>query len=184
MSEKQMSEWRGKNVGIVFQFFQLIPTLSILENILIVMDIVNVIPKDNRIERATELLKIVGLEEHQNKFPSMMSGGEQQRVAIARALANNANILVADEPTGNLDIKNAELIYDLFQRLNHQGKTIIMVTHERELQEGVTRNVIIQDGEILADRNVVTRGEDAFDHKLHIIENTVDCEVNRIATSY
>lgn len=154
MSEEKMASWRGENIGIIFQFFQLIPTLSILENILLAMDLVNVIPKNNRYARAAELLDMVGLNEHYNKLPSMMSGGEQQRVAIARALANDADIIVADEPTGNLDMKNAQIIYDLFRKLNEQGKTIIMVTHERELQDGVTRNVVIQDGEIIRDINI------------------------------
>lgn len=170
MTEDQMSKWRGKSIGIVFQFFQLIPTLSVLENLLLVMDLVNMIPKNQRMERAKELLSIVGLENHENKLPSMMSGGEQQRVAIARALANDADIIVADEPTGNLDMQNSQIIYKLFRKLNEQGKTIIMVTHERELQEGVTRNVVIQDGKIIKDIN--------------FSEAYCEGEVNGIAASY
>ncbi len=170
MTEDQMSKWRGKSIGIVFQFFQLIPTLSVLENLLLVMDLVNMIPKNQRMERAKELLSIVGLENHENKLPSMMSGGEQQRVAIARALANDADIIVADEPTGNLDMQNSQIIYKFFRKLNEQGKTIIMVTHERELQEGVTRNVVIQDGKIIKDIN--------------FSEAYCEGEVNGIAASY
>ena len=151
LNEDKMAQWRGRNMGIIFQFFQLIPTLSILENITLPMDLVGKIPSNMRINRAKQLLSLVGLEGSEDKMPYLMSGGEQQRVAIARALANDVDLIVADEPTGNLDSKNSEIIFQLFEKLNKQGKTIIMVTHERQLQAGVTRNIVIKDGKILED---------------------------------
>lgn len=150
-NESEMAEWRGKNVGIVFQFFQLIPTLSVLENILLPMDLVNRVSNSEREKKALALLRRVGLEQHANKMPSQLSGGEQQRVAIARALANDVELLIADEPTGNLDTINAKIILDLFTSLNREGKTIVMVTHERSKVPGITRQVLIQDGQIIED---------------------------------
>lgn len=150
-NESKMAEWRGDNIGIVFQFFQLIPTLSVLENLLLPMDLVKKIPAAKRKQRAMELLEKVGLAKHANKMPHALSGGEQQRVAIARALANDAPLLIADEPTGNLDSANAEAIFKLFKNLNKEGKTIIMVTHEREMIEGATRKIIMRDGKIVED---------------------------------
>ncbi|NLG05701.1 MAG: ABC transporter ATP-binding protein [Clostridia bacterium] len=179
MTEEELACFRGGNIGIIFQFFQLIPTLSIMENILLVMDLVNVIPKENRNTRAEDLLEMVGLKEHKDKLPSMMSGGEQQRVAIARALANDAKLIIADEPTGNLDMKNAQMIYELFRYLNERGKTIIMVTHERELQEGVTRNVVIQDGEILEDKAISADKASTSDRNC-----MEEGEVLKLASSY
>ncbi|MBB2181891.1 ABC transporter ATP-binding protein [Lachnospiraceae bacterium MD1] len=155
LSEEEMCSWRGANVGIVFQFFQLLPTLTVLENVLLPMNIAKVIPRKERAARAKELLKMVGLEGHENKYPAMLSGGEQQRVAIARALANDADLIIADEPTGNLDSRSSEDILKIFQELNQRGKTILMVTHEREIHEGVTRNIVIQDGRIIADKLIV-----------------------------
>lgn len=149
--EGKMAEWRGENLGIIFQFFQLIPTLSVLENILLPMDLVNKISPKERKEKAMKLLDKVGLEKHANKMPSALSGGEQQRVAIARALANDAPLIVADEPTGNLDTKNAEIIFELFCKLKQEGKTIIMVTHERDAIKGASRKIMIKDGEIVED---------------------------------
>lgn len=157
LDEAKMTRWRGENLGIVFQFFQLIPTLSVLENILLPMDLVNRIPQQNRLEKAKELLAMVGLSVHADKMPSALSGGEQQRVAIARALANDIDLIVADEPTGNLDSKNAEMIFDLFQELNNAGKTIVMVTHEKDTIKGASRKIVIKDGAIQADD--MLRGE-------------------------
>lgn len=151
LSEKQLTAWRGENLGIVFQFFQLIPTLSVLENILLPMDFVEKVPAKDRIDKAMGLLKLVGLESHANKMPSSLSGGEQQRVAIARALANDVNLIVADEPTGNLDSKNADMIFEILDNLKKRGKTIIMVTHEREILKGATRKILIKDGTIAED---------------------------------
>lgn len=147
--ESQMALWRGKNLGIVFQFFQLIPTLSVLDNILLPMDLVGKIPMDQREGKARKLLEKVGMAQHADKMPNQLSGGEQQRIAIARALANDVNLLIADEPTGNLDTLNANIILDLFQTLNKEGKTIVMVTHERSRVPGITRQIMIQDGKIL-----------------------------------
>ncbi len=151
LNEAQMTKWRGENVGIVFQFFQLIPTLSILENILLPMDLMNKIPKQIRIAKAKELLAEVGLSGHERKMPSALSGGEQQRVAIARALANDVDLIIADEPTGNLDSKNAEMVFDILDKLNQSGKTIVMVTHEKEIMKGASRKIMIKDGEIYDD---------------------------------
>lgn len=151
LNEAQMTRWRGENVGIVFQFFQLIPTLSVLENILLPMDLIDKIPQSERTKKAKELLNMVGLSKHAEKRPSALSGGEQQRVAIARALANDVDLIVADEPTGNLDTKNAEMIFDILHELKKAGKTIVMVTHEKDIMKGASRKIIIKDGEIKED---------------------------------
>ena len=132
LNESQLASWRGKNIGIVFQFFQLIPTLTILENLLLAMEFVNCIPKPERRQRAKKLLDDVGISEQADKKPASLSGGEQQRAAIARALANNPAIIVADEPTGNLDSKTAESVNAIFSSLAKSGKTVIVVTHEKE----------------------------------------------------
>lgn len=149
LDESQLTKWRGETIGIIFQFFQLIPTLSVIENILLPMDLSARLPEHHRIEKARELLEMVGLSGHENKMPSALSGGEQQRVAIARAMANEVDLIVADEPTGNLDSINAELIFDLLKKLNQAGKTIIMVTHEKDVIPGASRKITIKDGEIL-----------------------------------
>jgi putative ABC transport system ATP-binding protein len=151
MNESKLASWRGKNIGIVFQFFQLIPTLTILENLLIAMDFVNVIPKNEREERAMMLLTQIGIQSHGNKLPAALSGGEQQRAAIARALANNPPILVADEPTGNLDSVTTEAIKKLFSDLVKAGKTVIVVTHERISGPDYERVIAIKDGMIISD---------------------------------
>jgi len=147
-NEAQMTKWRGENLGIVFQFFQLIPTFSVLENLLLPMDLMGKIPKQNRTTKATELLAMVGLSGHEDKMPSTLSGGEQQRVAIARSLANDVDLIIADEPTGNLDSKNAEMVFEILEKLNKSGKTIIMVSHEREVMQGASRKIVIKDGVI------------------------------------
>jgi len=148
LNETKLSQWRGKNIGIVFQFFQLIPTLTIQENLILAMDFVNVIPKKERDERAKSLLKKMGISDQLKKLPSALSGGEQQRAAIARALVNNPPILVADEPTGNLDSKTTEIIDDLFSEFVKEGKTVIVVTHEKELSLDYDRIIEIKDGVI------------------------------------
>jgi ABC-type lipoprotein export system ATPase subunit len=149
MSESQMARWRGRNMGIVFQFFQLLPTLSILENILLAMDFGGKIPSSERKERAIHLLDLVGLADHAYKLPLALSGGQQQRVAIARALANDPPVVIADEPTGNLDSKTAESVFELFNELVAQGKTIIIVTHDSALAKRTHRTALIADGEIV-----------------------------------
>jgi len=149
MSEGQMARWRGRNLGIVFQFFQLLPTLSILENILLAMDFAGKIPSGERKKRALYLLDLVGLADHAYKLPLALSGGQQQRVAIARALANDPPVVIADEPTGNLDSKTAESVFELFNELVAQGKTIIIVTHDSALAKRTHRTALIADGEIV-----------------------------------
>lgn len=151
LNESRLATWRGANIGIVFQFFQLIPTLSILENLLLAMDFVNVIPKKERIQRAEALLAQVGISEHAGKLPAALSGGEQQRAAIARALANDPPILVADEPTGNLDSRTAEAIQKLFVQLAQSGKTVIVVTHENVSGARYDRVITLNDGVIAGD---------------------------------
>jgi putative ABC transport system ATP-binding protein len=151
MSESKLAGWRGRNIGIVFQFFQLIPTLTILENLLIAMDFVNCIPRSERITRAQHLLDQTGIGTHANKLPSALSGGEQQRAAIARALANDPPILVADEPTGNLDSATTAAIQNLFTRLVNEGKTVIVVTHEHVSEVSYNRIITLRDGAIADD---------------------------------
>ncbi|MCS7089046.1 MAG: ABC transporter ATP-binding protein [Thermoflexales bacterium] len=148
LSEGEMAVWRGKHVGVIFQFFQLLPTLTLVENVMLPMDFCNTFPRRERYERAMQLLEHVGMADHAHKLPSAVSGGQQQRVAIARALANDPPIIVADEPTGNLDSKTANAIFDLFTRLVEEGKTIVMVTHDQDLARRVTRAVTVADGEI------------------------------------
>lgn len=148
LSEGEMAVWRGKHVGVIFQFFQLLPTLTLVENVMLPMDFCNTYPRRERYERAMQLLEHVGMADHAHKLPSAVSGGQQQRVAIARALANDPPIIVADEPTGNLDSKTANAIFDLFTRLVEEGKTIVMVTHDQDLARRVTRAVTVADGEI------------------------------------
>ena len=152
LDESALARWRGKNIGIVFQFFQLIPTLTVLENVLLAMDFVNVIPKNARLPRAENLLKQVGIGEHGHKLPAALSGGEQQRAAIARALANDPPILVADEPTGNLDSHTTEVIQSLFRELVAAGKTVIVVTHDRTASARFGRVITLKDGAVESDQ--------------------------------
>ncbi|MDQ3005359.1 MAG: cyclic nucleotide-binding domain-containing protein [Chloroflexota bacterium] len=148
-TEAQMAAWRGRNLGIVFQFFQLFPTLTILENIILPMELNNLYSKSERKQRAMHLLEKVEMTEQAHKLPSAISGGQQQRVAIARALANNPPLLVADEPTGNLDSKTADKIFSLFEDLVASGTTILMVTHDSDLARRVNRTILISDGEVV-----------------------------------
>jgi ABC-type lipoprotein export system ATPase subunit len=149
MNESQRSLWRGKNMGIVFQFFQLLPMLTLLENVMLPMDYVNMYAFEERPQRAMELLTLVGLENQAHKLPIAVSTGQQQAAAIARALANDPPLIVADEPTGNLDSRSAEIIIELFQSLANQGKTIVMVTHDPSLTQRTSRTIIISDGEVI-----------------------------------
>lgn len=148
LSEEERTRWRGRNLGVVFQFFQLFPTLNILENVKISMDLLGEIQVRERNERALELLRQVGLEEHALKVPAKISGGQQQRVAIARALANDPPLLIADEPTGNLDSRTSAEIMDLFASFVARGKTILMVTHDQGALKWATRIIEIVDGEL------------------------------------
>ena len=157
LNESRLAKWRGENVGFVFQFFQLIPTLSIRENLLLAMDLVGSIPKKDRSNRAEALLAQVGISQHADKLPAALSGGEQQRAAIARALANDPPILVADEPTGNLDSKTTEAIQRLFVDLIGNGKTVIVVTHEDVSNSDCSRIISLSDGAVISDRALYTR---------------------------
>jgi putative ABC transport system ATP-binding protein len=154
MSENQLAAWRGQHVGIVFQFFQMLPSLSILQNVILPMDFAKKFTPKERRERAQQLLDTVGLADQADKLPSMVSGGQQQRAAIARALANDPDLLIADEPTGNLDTRTANDVFDLFLELVSQGKTLMMVTHDKELARRVPRVVEIIDGKITRDEYV------------------------------
>ena len=154
MSENSLAAWRGEHVGIIFQFFQMLPALSLLQNVVLPMDFAKKYTPKERKERAMQLLEMVGLGDQANKLPSMVSGGQQQRAAIARALANDPPLLVGDEPTGNLDSRTAVDIFDLFSSLVEQGKTLLMVTHDKELARRVPRVVEITNGRITRDEFV------------------------------
>ena len=151
LTENQLAEWRGRNLGIIFQFFQLLPTLSLLENVMLPMDFCHMYAPRERKDRAMELLQLVEMEDRANKLPSAVSGGQQQRVAIARSLANDPPILIADEPTGNLDSRTATSIFEMFEGLVSRGKTIVVVTHDTALAKQVSRTMLIADGEIVND---------------------------------
>jgi putative ABC transport system ATP-binding protein len=151
MSENALARWRGENVGIIFQFFQMLPALTLLNNIILPMDLAGKYKPRERRERAMHLLEIVGLADQAHKLPGMVSGGQQQRAAVARALANDPALLIADEPTGNLDSASARLVFDLFNKLVAEGKTLLMVTHDKELAHQVPRKIEIMDGHITRD---------------------------------
>ncbi len=155
MSESQRAKWRGRNMGIVFQFFQLLPTLNLLENTMLPMDYTKIFPANERPERAMELLKMVGLEDHAYDLPASVSNGQQQSAAIARSLATDPPIIVADEPTGNLDSRSANNIIRVFQGLAARGKTILIVTHDPSLTSKTDETIIISDGEIV-DSSIAT----------------------------
>lgn len=149
--ENELAQWRGRSVGVVFQFFQLVPTLTILENVLLAMDFVGVVPTRERKLRALNLLATVGVEDQGDKLPATLSGGQQQRAAIARALANDPEILIADEPTGNLDSATAEGVLALFERLVAEGRTVLVVTHDEAVASRAHRIVRLHDGRVVED---------------------------------
>ncbi len=151
LSEGEMAKWRGANMGVVFQFFQLLPTLTVVENVMLPMDFCHVYNPRERREKAMHLLDLMDVAENANKLPSMISGGQQQRVAIARALANDPPIVVADEPTGNLDSNTAEQVFRLFEQLVADGKTFLMVTHDDDLAGQLQRVITISDGMLTHD---------------------------------
>ncbi len=149
-SENKLASWRGRNVGFVFQFFQLLPTLTAVENVMLPMDFGKSVPFHERRGRAEALLERVGVGAQAGKLPATLSGGEQQRVAIARALANDPPLVLADEPTGNLDSTTAAAILDLFRDMAHQGTTVVIATHEADIARVIDRRIEISDGMLAA----------------------------------
>jgi putative ABC transport system ATP-binding protein len=156
LDEDAAARWRGRNLGVVFQFFQLLPTLSLADNVMLPMDFCGVHPRRSRPGIARDLLDRVGVADHADKLPSAISGGQQQRVAIARALANDAAVILGDEPTGNLDSAAADSMMDLFDELVRNGRTIVMVTHNEELARRTGRVIVVRDGAV-TDRESVGR---------------------------
>ena len=150
----RLAAWRGRNIGLVFQFFQLLPTLTVAENVMLPMDFCATWPARERRSRALDLLRRIGIGEQADKLPSALSGGQQQRAAIARALANDPPVVLADEPTGNLDSRTSDAVLELFATLAAEGRTVVMVTHEREVFRYATRQVTLADGRITADTGV------------------------------
>jgi putative ABC transport system ATP-binding protein len=150
LSESAMSAWRAQAVGIVFQFFQLLPNLSALENVMLPMDFLGRLAGPRRRQRAFDLLDRLGVADQADKRPATLSGGQQQRVAIARALANEPAVVLADEPTGNLDSNNAQMILELFAGLAAEGQTVVMVTHDASARVLASRSIVLQDGRIVA----------------------------------
>ncbi|HEX5682819.1 MAG TPA: ABC transporter ATP-binding protein [Ideonella sp.] len=157
MSEAQLSAWRGRAVGVVFQFFQLLPGLTVAENVMLPMDFCQQWPAAERRDRALKLLGRLGVADQADKFPAALSGGQQQRVAVARALANAPAVLLADEPTGNLDSRNAAALLDIFATLvRDEGLTVVMVTHERAALQQATRRITLLDGRVVADEHTTS----------------------------
>lgn len=152
LSESKLAEWRGRTVGLVFQFFQLLPTLTVVENVMLPMDFAGSFPKGERRSRALKLLNRVGIEDQADKLPATLSGGQQQRAAIARALSNDPPIMLADEPTGNLDSATSRSVLQLLADLNADGRTIVIVTHEREVRSFASRQVGLLDGSVATDQ--------------------------------
>ncbi len=149
MSENRLAKWRGRHIGIVFQFFQLLPTLTALENVMLALELGGLVPRRQRRERAMDCFELVGLTDFAKRLPSELSGGQQQRVAIARALANDPAVLVADEPTGNLDSKTALQVFDILEKLTERDKTVIFVTHDRDLAARAQDRIELLDGRII-----------------------------------
>jgi putative ABC transport system ATP-binding protein len=148
LNESRLAAWRGRTVGLVFQFFQLLPSLTVAENVMLPMDLCRTYPPRERRARAVALLERIGIGEQADKLPAALSGGQQQRAAIARALANDPPVILADEPTGNLDTDNGEAVLTLFAQLAADGRTVVMVTHERDLTGYVGRTVTLVDGRV------------------------------------
>ncbi len=161
LDETRLAQWRGRRVGVVFQFFQLLPTLTIAENVALPMDFCATVPRQRMRARSLELLDAVGIVEHADKLPSSLSGGQQQRAAIARALANDPPLIVADEPTGNLDSQTAAAVLDLFRdQVRAHGKTVLMVTHERDISAVADRTITLADGHVVAGRAATSKQGD------------------------
>lgn len=157
LSENELAMWRGVEMGIVFQFFQLLPALNLLQNVILPMDFTKTLARKERKERALHLLDSVGLADQALKLPSQVSGGQQQRAAIARSLANDPPLIVADEPTGNLDARTAAEVFTLFEKLVAQGKTLVMVTHNDDLAAAAQRILEIRNGRIVQDTKTENR---------------------------
>lgn len=156
LNENQVAKWRGRNVGVVFQFFQLLPTITVIENVMLPMHYCGTYRNERR-ERAMELLDLVDIPDVADKYPSQISGGQQQRAAIARALSNDPQVIVGDEPTGNLDTVSAGLVFALFEELVDQGKTIVMVTHDKDLAGQVPRVEEVRDGRLMTQTEIDAR---------------------------
>lgn len=146
LDEDALARFRGKNVGVVFQFFQLLPTLTVAENVMLAMDFVGKVPSNLRREKAQDYLHQVGVADQADKLPATLSGGQQQRAAIARSLANDPQLIVADEPTGNLDSRTAAQVLELFEALRAGGKTVVLVTHHTDAAQDAARVITIKDG--------------------------------------
>ncbi|MEU2034219.1 ABC transporter ATP-binding protein [Nocardia amamiensis] len=155
LSETELARWRSRRVGLVFQFFHLLPTLTVAENVRLPMDLADLGTPAHRCSRVLELLDRVGIADQADKLPAMLSGGQQQRAAIARALANDPPLLLADEPTGNLDSTTSQEVLELFVDLNYDGRTIVVVTHEQGIRAFVKREITIADGRIVGDERLV-----------------------------
>jgi ABC-type lipoprotein export system ATPase subunit len=149
LSESRTARWRGRSVGVVFQFFQLLPTISLLDNVVLPMEFCGVYSREERQRRALALLERVEMGDQARKLPAELSGGQQQRVAIARALATDPPLIVADEPTGNLDSKSAADTFELFEELVAADKTVLIVTHDNDLAARATRTIVLADGEVV-----------------------------------
>jgi len=149
LSETALTQWRGRNVGIVFQFFQLLPTLTVRENLLLPMEFVNAVPKSERHDRVDQLLDVVQIRDQGDKLPAHLSGGQQQRAAVARALVNQPEIVIADEPTGNLDASSAQAVLELFGALRAQGVTLVVVTHDEQVAARADRILELRDGQLV-----------------------------------
>lgn len=146
LSENKLARWRGRHIGVIFQFFQLLPALTVAENVILPMDFCGLYRRRGRRRKAMSLLEMVGIADQADKLPSALSGGQQQRAAIARALANDPPLIVADEPTGNLDSSTANEVFALFETLVAQGKTLLVVTHDRELSARTQWAIHLLDG--------------------------------------
>ncbi|HNT78527.1 MAG TPA: ABC transporter ATP-binding protein [Anaerolineae bacterium] len=163
LTEEQIALWRGRSIGVIFQFFQLLPTLTAVENVLLPMDYAGTLSRAQRVERALRLLAQVGMADVAHELPAALSGGQQQCVAIARALANDPPLITADEPTGNLDSKTADMVFRLFETLVAGGKTVLMVTHDDDLAARVGRMVVLADGVIIRQTSNVKHQTMTFD---------------------
>jgi putative ABC transport system ATP-binding protein len=168
LDENQLADWRGRHIGVIFQFFQLLPTLTILENVMLPMDFCGLYKRRERKARAMALLAQMGITEQAHKLPSALSGGQQQRAAIARSLSNDPLIIVGDEPTGNLDTKTANEMFEMFERLVEQGRTVILVTHDQSLSARTRRVLHILDGQLYRDE----RNHTGQDHQAAMLLNT------------